>query len=639
MRLIEALRNQVKNLGPLKRAWFTTFNLGIPFFEKHVLPVLLNADPPQHSLDYENMQLQLGEPGAVDVRVFCDMRKMESDQVKRTAIAIHGLLPGWMGGFHEQSLFHPKVIFLQDTSGRIALGVGSANLSVSGWGRNQEVFLFREVSSNDQYQQISRFFTPLATAAGVDMTGVFDTRRRSYGDDQDWRFVHSFEKKSFLQQLLQGTSADRLTVWSPYFSPDLALLLSMISRLAGRDLKYSIVPDRVAQKHVRTEWTERIAALMEGGLLSFHDHPSKPSDNIAMTHAKLWLAHGTQARLAVGSWNCTEPGCASFQIRNIEAGIVLDVDRNTAISGRQLMLGAADFGLAQVLEEEELEVADYPLPFELHVSFDWASRVYVVQGRLHKDAGNARYVLRLPGVEEETQLCWKNRRSGDSWPLEAIEFEVADNEALLVDHCYQVWLGGQLVFKGLVQELHVSYRRALGYDTLTDWVNDMVSGVDPETSSKSRLRPVLRNADPVDEDSPSASAVAVDGLSYFRLFSAFEQCRKRLAGAGSMDELERKLFVYPGSVQEIVEKVRAQISDRSDNPVFNWFLWQEASTLYPEALKAYAKHREKYARISPPDGQKWSSLKLTGRGPLLPAAVRGNAHYMRQVREMCVYGR
>lgn len=115
------------------------------------------------------------------------------------------------------------------------------------------------------------------------------------------------------------------------------------------------------------------------------------------------------------------------------------------------MLGAADFGLAQVLEEEELEVADYPLPFELHVSFDWASRVYVVQGRLHKDAGNARYVLRLPGVEEETQLCWKNRRSGDSWPLEAIEFEVADNEALLVDHCYQVWLGGQLVFKGLVQ--------------------------------------------------------------------------------------------------------------------------------------------------------------------------------------------
>lgn len=87
------------------------------------------------------------------------------------------------------------MIFLQDTSGRIALGVGSANLSVSGWGRNQEVFLFREVSSNDQYQQISRFFTPLATAAGVDMTGVFDTRRRSYGDDQDWRFVHSFEKK------------------------------------------------------------------------------------------------------------------------------------------------------------------------------------------------------------------------------------------------------------------------------------------------------------------------------------------------------------------------------------------------------------------------------------------------------------
>lgn len=69
MKLLNAFRDQVKALGPLKRAWFTTFNLGIPFFETHLLPALLAADPPVNRMDYENMQLQLADSG-IDVRVF-----------------------------------------------------------------------------------------------------------------------------------------------------------------------------------------------------------------------------------------------------------------------------------------------------------------------------------------------------------------------------------------------------------------------------------------------------------------------------------------------------------------------------------------------------------------------------------------
>lgn len=36
---------------------------------------------------------------------------MEADQLKRTAIPVHGILPGWLGSFDQESLFHPKVIF------------------------------------------------------------------------------------------------------------------------------------------------------------------------------------------------------------------------------------------------------------------------------------------------------------------------------------------------------------------------------------------------------------------------------------------------------------------------------------------------------------------------------------------------
>jgi len=265
MKLLNAFRDQVRTLGPLKRAWFTTFNLGIPFFETHVLHALLAADPPLNRMDYENMQLQLAESG-IDVRVFCDMRMMEADQLKRTAIPIHGILPGWLGSFDQESLFHPKVIFLEDIHGQMVLGAGSANLSISGWGRNQEVFIFRPVSHNEQYQQIKRFFRPLAKAAGIDIAETFGIRRRFGGDDTDWQFVHSFEKANFLQQLLADIQADRLTVWSPYFSRDLANLLAKISTFAGKDLKYSIVPDRATQRYVRTEWSPAVGKLMQDGV-------------------------------------------------------------------------------------------------------------------------------------------------------------------------------------------------------------------------------------------------------------------------------------------------------------------------------------------------------------------------------------
>lgn len=636
MKLLNAFRDQMKTLGPLKRAWFTTFNLGIPFFEMHVLPALLAADPPLNRMDYENMQLQLAE-SSIDVRVFCDMRMMEADQLKRTAIPVHGILPGWLGSFDQESLFHPKVIFLEDIHGHMALGSGSANLSISGWGRNQEVFIFRSVSHNEQYQQIKRFFTPLAKAAGIDVSESFGVRRRFDGDDKDWQFVHSFEKASFLQQLLADTNADELTVWSPYFSSNLASLLDKISDLAGRRLKYCIVPDRVAHRYVRTEWSPAIWKLMEDGMLSFHDRPSPRSDNIEMTHAKLWLASGQKARLAVGSWNCTVPGCASFERLNIEAGILFNVARKTRIAGPPLP--STDFGSKQLLEDEALGVDPYPLPFELQVCFDWERRAYAVEGQLHNETDGAQYILRLPGVKEPIPLHWKARRSEGAWPLEPVACEVADNEALLADHCYEIWRDGQLEFRGQVHEIGTAHRRAQGYDSLKDLLNDLINDVDSKTSTKPRLRSVLRHDDQTDDDPATPATEAGDGLSYFRLFRAFEQLRKRLRDVSSMDKLEKLLFVYPGSMQELVGKVSAQISASDGNAVFNWFLWQEASTLYPVALQAYAQHRAKYASNEPPENGKWGSLRLKGRAVSLPPAISGNAQYMRQALEMCGYVR
>ena len=638
MKLLNAFRDQVRALGPLKRAWFTTLNLGIPFFETHVLSSLLAADLPLNRMDYENMQLQLAESG-IDVRVFCDMRMMEADQLKRTAIPVHGILPRWLGSFDRESLFHPKVIFLEDIHGHMVLGAGSANLSISGWGRNQEVFIFRPVSHNEQYQQIKRFFTPLAKAAGIDIAETFSVRRRFVGDDTDWRFVHSFEKTNFLQQLLADTQVERLTVWSPYFSRNLAALLAKISTFAGKDLKYAIVPDRTTHRYVRTEWSPAIGQLMQDGILSFHDRPSPRSDNIEMTHAKLWLASGQKPRLAIGSWNCTEPGCASFERSNIEAGIFISVTAKTQIAGQDLCLNETDFGSEQLLEDEALTVEPYTLPFELQVCFDWKRRVYDVQGKLYQICNGVHYMLLLPGVKNQIPLRWKTRRREGAWPLEPVLHEVADNEALLADHSYEIWRDGQLEFRGLVQESGTTHRRAQGYDSLKDLLNDLINGVNSKTSITPRLRSVLRHDDLADEALVPSATHENDSVTYFRLFHAFEQLRKRLLEATSMDSLERLLFVYPGSVQELVQKVSVQLSALDGNAVFNWFLWQEVNSLQQVVQRAYAKHRAKHSRTVLPENEKWASLRLQSPAISLPPELSGNNDYMQRIQEMCGYVR
>ncbi|TYC55213.1 hypothetical protein ETQ85_14420 [Zoogloea oleivorans] len=642
MKLLDEFRQQVRGLGELRRAWFTTFNLGIPFFETHVLPILLDADPPANRMDYESMQQQLAESG-VDVRVFCDLRMLEADQLKRTAVAVHGVLPGRLGvrekWFGKESLFHPKVIFLEDKNGRMVLGAGSANLSISGWGRNQEVFVFRSISNNRQYQQVKRFFDPLLTAAGVDEAKALGVRRRFEGCDEDWCFAHSFERQSFLQQLLADTQADRLTVWSPYFSRDLASLLGRVQELAGQALKFSIVPDRVGNRYVRTAWTDAIAELLCSKVLTFHDRPSPRADEIEMTHAKLWLASGRQARLAVGSWNCTEPGAASFELRNVEAGILLNVALKTQIAGQPLKIGEKEFGTEEMLEDDELDPPLYPLPFELQVCFDWKQGRYEVQGRLFEAIQGASYRLRLPGVKKQVPLCWKGRQSEGFWPLESIRLPLADNEALLADHSYEVWRDGNLEYRGLVLEAEPDYRRAQGYDSLKDLLNDLVKEAKPGASGTHRLRKVLRHDDVPDDEPVALPVGASGGLSYFRLFHAFEQFRKRLREIGSMDELERLLFVCPGSMQELVSKVNEQVADSRDNTVFKWFMLREVDSLHVVALEAYAKHRAKYARTSTPKNVKWASLKLKPKQAVyLPPEIHGNAQYMKRLREACGYG-
>jgi hypothetical protein len=624
-------------MGELKRAWFTTFNLGIEFFETYLLPGLMGVDQPTNRLDYESLQIELAARD-IDVRVFCDMRMLEADQLKRTAIRVHPVLAGHLGqGFGEDSLFHPKVILLEDQAGKIVLGAGSANLTVSGWGRNQEVFDFRTVSNNEQYTQIRQFFAPLINPLELDVS--FRSRRKFQGDDVEWGFIHSFQQSTFLAQLTKNLEVDSLTVWSPYLAINLSDLVGRIREQLGGTTQIGLVPDRVGNRFIRTLWSPALRELLDEGLLSFHDYPVPRPDNVDMTHAKVWLASGNKSRLAIGSWNFTGPGSASFEDRNIEAGLLLTVPTKVSIAGKSMDVKEEDFSSMELLKDEELIAPSYPLPFVIQVSFDWEQGCYSFSGQLFGERGGKEYRLRLPGLNKEIVLQWKDRRRDGVFHLDVIDHHVADNEALLANHCYTVEYKRNVEFRGLILETSPAYRRAQGYDSLGDLLDSIVNNDDPQEPGRAALRRSLRHNDnsEADNDSPT-DATDQGGLNYFRIFYAFDQFHRRLRKVQSMDELEKWLFVYPGCLQELAAKVREQINS-SNHTVFHWFLVQEVNLLSETALAAYEMHRKRYAPRTPPNTGKWDTLRINHRAVSLPRELTANAAYLRQLREECGYVR
>jgi hypothetical protein len=638
VKLLNEFKTQLKRLGPPTRAWMTTFSVSVDFIEGHLVPAILEVEPPRSRLDFETLQAELAQrQPRIDLRVFHDKRMLQADQIKRTAIALHPMSHCQFAnvqGVDSDSLFHPKVIYLENEKGEAILGAGSANLTVSGWGRNQEVFAFRAVSTLEQHRQIRSFFESLGEALGLDLS--LGTRRRFAGEDPDWSFVHSFQNASFLDQLFKGRTVDHLSVWSPYLSMDLPRLVNRLREKAGHDaLEVHLVADRLAGQYFRTPWSDALGACLESQALRFFENPTARHPSTEMTHAKIWHAHSQdRSSLAIGSWNFTTSGTSSFERRNIEAGILLASPGSDGLTGKQLKAAQGDFASLEVLSHEALELPALP-PFDMVVCFDWRTSTYQVSGCWIDGHPLGGLTLHLPGLEPQP-LVWASRRSGPTARYALIEmtFELADNEALLLDHAYAVHQKGESVDRGMIIEVGQEFRRALGYESLKDLFDAVVAGVDPATGGggggggRTVLRGPLADKGGPDEDmTPDRIEPDASPLTYFRLFEAAKLYRERLSKAKSREMLERMLFTYPGCVQELSLKARERLAAEPPS-VFNWFLAQEVNALVAQAAQGLERFRERYERRAVP--RRWEALMLSE--PPLPVALAKHRSYLREVR-------
>lgn len=613
MKLLGEFKEQLKSLGELKYAWFTSFNINIEFIETYLLPAALDMDPPKNRMDYEHLQLALNDK-KIDFRIFCDARFMDADQNKRTSLPVHGVSPSRLKYFSKESKFHPKVIFLEDKNKRRILGCGSANLSLGGWGRNQEVFTFYEIQTKEQYSAVRQFFNLIAESVSIDERLP---RRSSFAtEEQKWSFVHSFAQETFVEQLFAESRSRDLVVWSPYFATDLAqFILNLKKEVELDDLRVHLVPDRVQGKFIRTAWSDGLASLVEDDALAFYESPHKPDDNVELCHAKIWKLGG---KLAIGSWNFTTPG-ANLRTEsgewkhnsNIEAGMIIQEPSNWKVAiAKPIEMAAHNFASAELLKEESLEIPAF-LPFDIRVSFDWQTQQYSFDGEWIDGEVKQGYAIKVPDVIKPIELIWKSRNKTPNKTLNIKPIVLSTVSELLTERRFLIQRDGKLVRSGLITEINFTFRRSQGFESINDLLDAYVFGGDIGSSDAIPFLPAItRCSDDVDEemgeDIPEQVTVPSNSISYFRLFQATQQFTDSINAVKSVDELNRRIFTQPGCLLELLEKTKERIQD-SGNEMFNWFLANEVKSLC-EVAKGKRKKLAKNDSSIPV--KRWNALDI-----------------------------
>lgn len=575
-KLYDQFRKEIAALGELKLAWFTTFNLQLNFFEKYILSELVGipAKEIRNVNDYESLNALLSgteERKKLDVRIFHDFRALDYNEVKKTCVKVVGINPNDIGRKSLNGVFHPKVGLFVGDSGKVLLMAGSANMTFSGWGRNSEAMLFKEVRDKENGNQIFNFFWALSANEDKEMKSILRKLKRDwtsrFKERDDWYFQHSFSGKSVLDAL--DTRNSNLHVWSPYYSDDMA---DKISHELGQYNKVHIIPAMTEKGTTRISPT-----LKEGIQRLYHVHIWKDlrdfnSDDNQLVHAKVWL---TKNKLGVGSWNFTSPGMNVRGVgkMNIEAGIIQKLKPSLCEYFFQSFpkKEITNSFEAQPESEREEEWGDTLSPWKTNICvyYDWKELKYQFSGI----PGGFEVRVKLPGFDR------KKRIKSDS------DIFITENfTRLLSDRIYTVYDSkGNTLQIGLIIELHPQYRPAMGFETMQDFITAWVGGLPEKSSNK---RPEVPDDSDMDEEAESGELEQLSGdysNSWFPMFLAMQKMKQRIAEADGHKESLRILgFKIPGSIQQLSEKLRVECKkyragDSGINQVYLWFLVNEAN--------------------------------------------------------------
>ena len=530
----------------------TTFNLNGEFLENQALPVVFGVESSSAAAREACLHQELAE---TDCAVFYDptVAPRISGKYRYTARPVP--LKG--------RLFHPKLIIIagkcKEGTTWVYLAVSSANLSLSGWGRNAESFGETWIHTRRQnaWQQLDDF---LAWLQGLEPSGselsnkdavvsvrdaliqMPDSNRFRDDRNQPWsgtlyaNFYTSVVHTDGFASFFKGGRTSRphvLWVCSPYWGS--------VEKLVDEfDAKETVLVPAFTADRRKLGLSGDLEALNEIATVMRNDDEKKEKDARFWHMKTYWIDYANDiTKTAVGSCNFTEAGLAGRN-GNVEAMLVFDLEEafpNLSVVKCKDELSDCPFN------EEDVPS---PVPVGIAVAYDWRSKCW--RWFLESGTSQSDFRLKLPGLENLSIKPGTNSRSCDKPPSRGSKFKISYIE----DSKEETWEGQ--IFEINLEHSQRTYGRSL---TATEHLESWRTRVSPQGDKS--------NDDDGDNDYGHGNGGGNDGgtkgpielasfgtVNLYDLYRAIRELRKQLQELEANTQAQYALLVTrPDSVMSL----------------------------------------------------------------------------------------
>jgi hypothetical protein len=603
IKLYKHFTDQVNKMGKIRRAWFTTFNLDISFFEKYILSALMGISYKdlKGPYDYERLNSYLAnDQGSLndetmEVKIFYDYRALIiSGRPKQTSVELHPIDIRQLSGLNPdlkftEGVFHPKVILIETAAGEYWLMVSSANLTFGGWANNRESFFCEKIEGTYVARDIGIFFSGITgSIRGFENNSLLTKLNAGKLGQRNsrWYFISSFNSDRFIDLISPTNDKMSLKVWSPYYADDLNDLIGEIQEEHFDNIE--IIPGTNENQKIRI--TEEVYnKCLEKPGVSFKQDKLPVAAQESFVHAKVWL---TPKALAIGSWNMTRSGMneSGKSNNNVEAGVIYN------LSAREYETIISDYPTSKLkdpeyLSKDELNQEKETIldPYSLSVDLiaDWDKLTITLQNptysKLIKQIEETDFI-RLPGLGK--------------LKIAALAYEIdfrLYTRILLTDRMFEIEnKTSKILYRGYIREIGLDNRPINSFKNIDDYLKGWVLER-PEDREELHGLTYYSEEEKSDDLSEQTRKILLsnDQNAWFTSFHAFQCIINRINETKSsyakdrLAELKRIGRVLPGSLSELRSHLEILLNSYKEDrmnflksPVYLWFLIEKANYVF-----------------------------------------------------------
>lgn len=429
---------------------FTTYNFDPDFFEENIVTYLMGNDRKIHTIaELNETNKWIKEHG---VSVYYDKGALS----KSSSCVTLPVYPQYI----STGVFHPKVIVvygrLQNGKESAHLIVSSCNLTVSGYGHNQEVFSCIQVKSDQVAKSLLGFLDKLCDGDGDRHWDVrYFLRNGKFNNSNSIEFFWNYGNTgmslvSHFSQFPRGN----MKIVSPYFDEDGPK--SLLDEIGEKDLVH-IFP-AVDGENYNIYHSDYENLTDEGIVFSELEKTVGADGSKRFIHAKI-ISKGNY--VCIGSYNFTS---AAMRQKNAEAALIFKYDEEP-------LFVSADIDEELFLKDEKVidnkdEIAMSFNQIFVSVTVDWSKDKMFIDADIPND--NCNYRMFIEGLQNHEG--WEIKNTSGEGDI-AIDLDSVVIKTLLRHKQFSVYKDNTLCFNGLINELNwMGVRPEIGCESLDETI-------------------------------------------------------------------------------------------------------------------------------------------------------------------------